>query len=152
MANQDDKHTAMTLSRASRDDLPMLLTLIREFYALDRHVFDESRVRSALLPLLDDDRFGLVWTIGEPVDGYAVLTWGYSIESGGQEALIDEIYLRHRGVGTGSAILQAIVEDCRARGCRRMFLETESHNVRVRSFYGRAGFREDDSVWMSRFL
>lgn len=32
--------------------------------------------------------------IGEPPLGYAIVTWGYSLESGGREALLDEIYLK----------------------------------------------------------
>jgi hypothetical protein len=33
-----------------------------------------------------------------------------------------------------------------------MFLETERPNTRVRDFYARHGFAEDDSIWMSREL
>ncbi len=140
------------LRRAREADLPLLLRLIVEFCQLDNHDYDESRVRTALEPLLRGDDHGVVWMIGDPPNGYAVITWGYSLESGGEEALIDEIYLRARGEGSGSLALQAIIDDCRARGCKRMFLETESHNARVRRFYARAGFDSDDSVWMSRPL
>jgi GNAT superfamily N-acetyltransferase len=140
------------LRRASGADLPLLLRLILEFCQVDSHQYNEERVRTALEPLLRCDDHGVVWMIGEPPEGYAVVTWGYSLESGGEEALIDEIYLRSRGEGIGSRALQAIIDDCRARGCKRMFLETESHNQRVRRFYARAGFETDDSVWMSRPL
>ncbi len=140
------------LRRAIATDLPLLLQFIAEFCEVDRHDYDEERIRPALDPLLRGDEHGLVWIIGDPPQGYAVITWGYSLESGGREALIDEIYLRARGEGAGSLALQAIIDDCRERGCRRMFLETESHNERVRRFYARAGFDTDDSVWMSRFL
>jgi hypothetical protein len=33
-----------------------------------------------------------------------------------------------------------------------VFLETEAHNERVRSFYARCGFEAEESVWMSRSL
>ena len=91
----------------------------------------------------------MVWLIGDPADGYAVVTWGYSLESGGREALIDEIYLRSRAQGMGSLAISSILEDCRSRELKVVFLETEAHNARVRRFYERAGFQEDDSVWMS---
>jgi len=144
--------TAAPLTRAGMGDLPLLLELIREFYAVDHHGYDEARLRACLPPLLEGDEHGVIWMIGKPAQGYAVIAWGYSLESGGRDALIDEIYLRSRNAGLGTAALRAIIDDCRARGLRRMFLETESHNAQVRRFYARAGFEQDDSVWMSRSL
>ncbi|TXS90876.1 GNAT family N-acetyltransferase [Parahaliea maris] len=140
------------LTRATIDDLPQLLELIREFCAIDGHTFDEQRLESCLPDLLHTDDYGLVWLIGEPFVGYAVITWGYSLESGGREALIDEIYLRSRGQGLGSRAIEAILDDCRSRGVQMVFLETETRNTRARSFYTRAGFTADDSIWMSRSL
>jgi GNAT superfamily N-acetyltransferase len=79
-----------------------------------------------------------------------IVTWSYSLESGGREALLDEIYVMQRGHGVGGEFLQAIVADLSGRGVQRFFLETELHNKRVRSFYLRYGFQADDSIWMSR--
>ena len=98
-----------------------------------------------------------MWLIGHDdaasdVDGYGVMTWGYSLESGGREALVDELYVRHRGAGVGAAALNEMLASAAAAGARRVFLETERHNTRVRSFYARLGFQTDDSVWMSRDL
>ena len=137
------------LTRAGIKDLPMLLELIREFCALDGHHFDERRILECLPALLHTDDHGLVWLIGDPVVGYAVITWAYSLESGGLEALIDEIYLRSRGRGLGSQAINAILEDCGSRGVQIVFLETEARNTRARQFYARAGFKADDSIWMS---
>ena len=140
------------IQRATREDFDGLLELIREFYRLDRHHFDLQRLKRSLPLLLDSDDYGVVFKMVAPTEGYAVVTWGFSLESGGREALIDELYLRVRGQGLGASMLAHILKDCRERGLVRIFLETESHNARVRSFYGRAGFAEDDSVWMSRWL
>jgi GNAT superfamily N-acetyltransferase len=135
---------------ATPADLKELVNLVREFCEADRHDFDESRVRSALIPLLESDRHGLVWLVGRPAEGYAVVTWGYSLESGGADALLDEIYLRERGSGHGSELLRHILRDLEARGLKRIFLETERHNEAVRRFYARHGFEEESSIWMSR--
>ena len=81
-----------------------------------------------------------------------MITWGYSLESGGREALLDEIYLCQRGLGVGTQVMQALFEDLRGRGIVKMFLETERHNARARTFYARQGFEADDSIWMSRPL
>lgn len=137
------------LRRADVADESLLLELIREFCELDRHPYDEARLRSALAPLLGGDDLGVIWIIGDG-RGYAVVTWGYSLESGGRDALLDEIYLRDRGRGVGAAAMREILADLDRRGLPRMFLETEAHNEQVRRFYARLGFREEDSIWMSR--
>ncbi|MEE4190852.1 MAG: GNAT family N-acetyltransferase [Halieaceae bacterium] len=135
------------LRPAGTGDEAALLALIREFYTIDHHSYDEPLLRKALTPLLEGDEHGVVWLL-EDGSGYAVVTWSYSLESGGREALLDEIYVRNRESGTGGRLLQAILADLRERGLRRMFLETERHNKRVRRFYARHGFTEEDSVWM----
>ena len=144
------------MRRAGPADLDELLPLVREFCDIDHHPFDLGRVTRALEPLLVDDTHGQVWLIGRDdafgFDGYAVITWGYSLESGGREALIDELYVRERGAGLGTAALNEMLASASAAGARRVFLETERHNSRVRSFYARLGFQTDDSVWMSRDL
>ena len=126
-----------------------MLTLVSEFCVTDQHTFDPDRVTRALVPLLEDDAHGVVY-VADNEQGYVVITWGYSLESGGREALIDEIYLRRRGQGLGSKVMDALFDDMAARGVVKMFLETETHNHRARRFYARQGFDEDDSIWMSR--
>lgn len=139
------------IRQATPDDLEPLIPLIRSFYVIDRHEFDESVVRQALIPLLGDDTFGQVWVTDDgELGGYVVITWGYSLESGGRECLVDEIYVERRSSGTGARLLEAALNGAREAGARAVFLETEAHNERVRAFYARCGFEAEDSVWMSR--
>jgi len=118
---------------------------------LDGHVFEVGRARPALIALLASDEYGVVHLVEEEgwALGYAVVTWGYSLESGGRDALIDEIYIRDRGSGVGTSLLAAILEDVTARGLPRLVLETEKANEAARRFYARHGFVSGDSVWMS---
>ncbi|GGM67635.1 GNAT family N-acetyltransferase [Dactylosporangium sucinum] len=143
--------------RAEPSDLPSLLPLTREFCETDHHDHDEPRIVRALAPLLRDDTHGQVWVVTSSADasvlaGYAVVTWGWSLESGGREALLDEIYVRDRGNGVGEALLRHAMRAAAAAGASAMFLETEAHNARVRKFYARLGFTEESSVWMSGTL
>jgi len=137
------------LQRARMEHLPLMLTLVSEFCVTDQHTFDPDRVTRALVPLLEDDAHGVVY-LADNEQGYVVITWGYSLESGGREALIDEIYLRRRGEALGGKVMDALFVEMAARGVVKMFLETETHNHRARRFYARQGFDEDDSIWMSR--
>lgn len=127
-------------------DLDHLLGLCAEFCAVDGHPFDAGAYRRAIVPLLGGDDTGFVLVDD---DGYAVVTWGWSLESGGRDALLDEIYVTDRGRGRGRDLLEAAILAARAGGARRVFLETERANEPARRFYGRAGFVTEDSVWMS---
>jgi GNAT superfamily N-acetyltransferase len=142
------------IHRAGPDDLEVVVALVQEFYEVDHHTFDRDRVVGALRPLLADDVLGQVWLVDDPErrvepGGYAVLTWGWSLESGGRECLLDEMYVRSPGEGLGTKVLIELIEKASAAGAAAMFLETEAHNHRARVFYGKADFALEDSVWMS---
>lgn len=143
--------TGGAVRRAGPGDIDTLLGLIAEYCAADGHTFDASGARSALVPLLDGDSVGTAWVIGED-DGYAVVTWGWSIEIGGFEVVLDELYVRTRGQGKGAVALAEIEDDCRRRGAKRIVLETEAANAGARRLYARHGFVADDSIWMSKEL
>ncbi len=136
------------IRRAEPHDLDTLVDLHRQFCAVDGHPFDPQRARAAFAPLLTDDAHGVIWIVDTP-NAYAVLTWGWSIEAGGAEAVLDELFATERDGGVGSALVDHLLADGRQRGLARIFLETEAHNHRVRGFYERHGFRADDSIWLS---
>lgn len=140
--------------RATLADLAALWPLLEAFCAEDGHPFERSRIEGALVPLLIDDSFGQVWVVEGPerLEAYAVVTWGYSLESGGRECLVDEIYVDTKGRSTGSRLLRAALAGAADAGARAVFLETEDHNHRARAFYARHGFELEDSRWMSRRL
>src|SRR5262245_26499156 len=129
-------------------DLDALVPLVREFCEIDGHLYDDGLVRGALVPLLANDLYGVVWIATQEgqLAGYAVVTWGYSLESGGRDALLDELYVRARGTGIGRVLMDAMLVDCAARGLRRMFLETEADNGRARAFYQALGFQPENSI------
>ena len=115
----------------------------------------DSHIRAALKPLLSARTIGDVWIVeGEEVLGYLVITWGWGIESGGREALIDEIYIApsHRNQGLASALVQVSLEKARALDTKAVFLETESANPQSRVLYERLGFKAESSVWMRALL
>lgn len=89
---------------------------------------------------------------GAGLSAYAVVTWSWSLESGGRDCILDEIYVTPEARGVGSALLETAIDGATGSGAAAMFLETEAHNARVRGFYARHGFDVEDSVWMSRSL
>jgi GNAT superfamily N-acetyltransferase len=142
------------IRRADDADLGAMLELVEEYCHADEHVFDRETAGAGLRPLLAGDDRGVIWlaVVDGRIDGYAVVTWGWSIEIGGLDVVLDEIYVRTRGVGTGGRLIDALEADCRARGVKRIFMETEQPNVAARRLYTRHGFEADTSIWMSKEL
>lgn len=140
--------------KAGPGDLDTLLELCRRYCQVDDHVFEAETARSGFAPLLESDEHGVVWVVersGRMV-GYAVVTWSWSIESGGRDALLDEVYVEPSGEGLGSVLVAQVMEDCRRRGLPRIFLETERANHDARRFYQKLGFAAEDSVWMVKVV
>lgn len=142
------------MRRATPDDLPVVLELVAEYCAADDHTFDPVLARAGAEPLLSDDAHGVIWVVevGGTVDGYGVVTWGWSIEIGGLDVVLDEVYVRTRRRGLGSMLIEALEGECRTRGVRRIFLETELANEGARRLYARHGYTADTSIWMSKEL
>jgi GNAT superfamily N-acetyltransferase len=142
------------IRRADDDDREGLCELIERFYRIDNHEYDAARVAAGLAPLLRDDQHGQVWvaTTGASLIGYVVVTWSWSLESGGRDCILDELYVDRRGDGLGAALLRHAMDEARWAGTAAMFLETEAPNEAARRFYRRHGFSADDSTWMSRAL
>jgi GNAT superfamily N-acetyltransferase len=114
-----------------------------------------SHIETALVPLLEDATIGDVFVVEEErIFGYLVITWGWGIESGGREALIDEIFVvpENRGQGLASALVSAALEKATALNTKAVFLETEAANPESRSLYERLGFKVESSVWMRALL
>lgn len=144
--------------RGEPGDTTELLALVAEYCEVDGHVHDENVARAGLGPLLADETHGAVWVAeldtgtGRVIDGYAVVTWGWSIEIGGLDVVLDEIYVRTRNRGTGARMLAALEATCRARGVKRIMLETELPNAAARRLYERHGYEADTSIWMAKEL
>lgn len=141
---------------ATRRDLDLLGTLMREFYTLERLAFDEELARAALEKILDDSSLGRVWLIhveGTPA-GYFVLTFGFSLEFQGRDAFLDEIYVRseHQGRGVGRGALTFVEEECRSLGMRALHLEVDRGNIKAQSVYRNSGFEDRGNHLLTKRL
>lgn len=146
--------SAVRIRRADSEDRDQLDGLIERFYCIDNHEFDRARVDAGLNPLLGGDEYRQVWVAaeGDLLAGYVVVTWSWSLESGGRDCILDELYVESRGGGVGALLLSHAMSEARKAGATAMFLETEAPNDGARRFYRRHGFSADDSTWMSRDL
>ena len=141
---------------ANHADADTLVEMMRDFNAHERIAFDEAEVRAVLAQLFADDSCGLVYLIrlGGEVAGYVVITFGFSIEFRGRDALIDELFVKDefRGRGLASAALRHAEGVCRERGVRALHLEVDRGNARAQSVYQRAGFEDRGNYLLNKWL
>lgn len=145
----------MIIRTANPQDESAILTLLREYCEEVDTPWSDEHLLAGLRPLLSQNQHGVVLVVEEGgIIAYSVLTWGWGIESGGQEALIDEMFVgaNHRNQGIGEKLLRRSLERAKEQGVKVVFLETERENPKSRELYKRIGFSEESSVWMSIHL
>ena len=147
--------TALHLARP--EDLPRLLPLVAAFQQGEGIAESEEHVTNALAPLLEGNPLGAVYLIGParaPL-GYIVITFTWSLEYGGMDAFVDELYIRPavRGRGIASEVLATLPRALGEAGVRALHLEVHHDNETAQRLYARAGFRPRDGyMLMSKTL
>ena len=136
------------MKRASLNEVHQLVTMMDEFYAEGGYPLNHQRAIAAFTTLLADDRLGYVWFIqadGQDV-GYVVLTLGYSMEYGGPNAFVDDLFVRlpFRRAGLATAALTEVRAFCVERGVRAIHVETGQDNTAAQAVYRRVGFTQTD--------
>jgi GNAT superfamily N-acetyltransferase len=108
---------------------------------------------AALRRLLAEPAFGRVLLArgGGQALGYAAVVRGYSIEFGGPDAFLDELFVAEaaRSKGVGGRLLDAAEAYCRGEGIVALHLEVGDGNPRARDLYARRGFAAHDRRLMT---
>ena len=144
----------VTLKPARDEDAERLLGFVRAYYEFDRLPFNHPEAAATLHRLIEDRSLGRAWVIeadAEPV-GYVILTLGYSLEYGGRDAFVDELYLdaSSRGRGIGRRVLALVEQEARSLGVRALHLEVERGNHAAQAFYRSAGYEDHDRYLMTK--
>jgi GNAT superfamily N-acetyltransferase len=144
------------LQAATHQDVEALLVMMEALYANEGHSFDAALAERATRNLLDSPMWGHIWLIqrdGRPV-GYVVLTFGFSLEFGGRDALLDELFILepYRSQGLGRQALQFVFDQCRREEIRALHLEVLLGNDKAAAIYSRFGFEPDTRQLMTKWL
>ncbi|WP_293576739.1 N-acetyltransferase [Phaeobacter sp.] len=145
------------LHLARPEDLDRILDLVTAFHAETGISSDDATRRAGIEPLLEGLPYGAVYLIGPsraPV-GYIVVTFSWSVELGGMDGYVDELFIRPpvRGRGIATEVLFALPRTLADAGIKALHLEVSTDNDRARGLYSRARFelRSDVSL-MTRKL
>jgi GNAT superfamily N-acetyltransferase len=141
---------------ATEEDVDALLQLQAHFYSGEGYPFDRVRAGEAIVRLLREPERGRIWVAMQSnlAVGYLILTFGYSIEFGGIDALVDELYLEPgaRGLGLGKRALALAEATCVQLGIRSIHLAVERRNTSAHEMYRKSGFKDHDRYLMTKFL
>jgi ribosomal protein S18 acetylase RimI-like enzyme len=147
---------SVEIREATPADEELVVEMMREFYLIEHLPYDDAVARRALRGLLSDRGAGVAFIVRDAagVAGYLVLTFGYSLEFHGRDALVDELYVREplRGRGLGSALIASAEALCRAEGIRAMHLEVDRSNEHAKRLYHRAGYRDHDRHLLTKWV
>jgi len=145
------------LTLAKPDDIDRILRLVADFHAEEGIEQDEATRRAAILPLLEGSPHGAIYLIGPgraPI-GYLAVSFGWSLEFGGLDGFVDEIYIRRsvRGRGIGSEVLLALPKALAGAGLKALHLEVDRANDKARKLYEKLHFEPRERyMLMSRKL
>ncbi|WP_299145810.1 N-acetyltransferase [uncultured Tateyamaria sp.] len=136
------------LTLATSEHAEKLLPLVAAFHAeAGIEQTDELRAQ-AILPLLDGIPHGAAYLIGPPRApiGYIVVTFGWSVEFGGMDGFIDELFVRPgvRGRGIASEVMLTLPRALAGAGLQALHLEVDANDAGAQRIYTRAGFRMRD--------
>jgi ribosomal protein S18 acetylase RimI-like enzyme len=147
--------TRFAVRPADAGDLDTLLALAEAFHAEDGHALDEGG-RGALAAIAAGEPLARAWLFeleGRAV-GYGVLTLGFSVEYGGRDGFIDDLYLAPvaRGRGLGRQAMAFLEAQARELGIKALHLEVGTENARALGLYRRSGFRDNGRRLMCKRL
>lgn len=136
-----------------------LIALFRACHDEDGQVLSvrfEAAVREIAQAQAQAEPLARAWFIrhGGKSVGYVVVTVGYSVEYGGRDGFIDDVYLipEARGRGWGRQVIDFAVAEAARLGIRTLHLEVELNNDRAHALYQSAGFEETGRRLMRRRL
>ena len=133
------------LHLATLDDLQRLLPMVAAYHAFESIESDAAHREDALRPLLEGSPHGAIWLIGPKIApvGYVCVSFGWSLELGGLDGMIDEFWIREkvRRRGMGGEALAALQKALVGGGLKALSLEVAEGNEQAMRVYARAGFR-----------
>ena len=134
----------MHIRKIKPDDLPDIISMIREFAAFEGLTeyceVTEDRLNAAIFgPTAMTE--GFVVPIGATLAAYALFYPGFSSFRGEMGLHLEDLYIRQefRGKGLGRLLLSAVARTAHERGFERIDLMVSDQNQNAKAFYRRLG-------------
>lgn len=149
-------HTATAFRIFTRQDIPAIVDMMRQFNAIDDYPFNEKERNENLELLLANSNYGCLWVIqfNAEIAGYMFLGFGFSFEFKGRDAFVDELFIRpeFRGKGIGNQAIDFVISEAKRLGIKVLHLEAEKHNEQALRLYRNKGFKDHNRFLLSNYL
>jgi len=134
---------------ATRDDVPVILQLIRDLATYERAPNDVTATEDELLRVLFADKPAAEVRLafeGETPVGFAVFFHNFSTWLGRPGLYLEDLFVKpdYRGKGYGRALLVDLARIARDRGCGRMEWAVLDWNDPAIQFYRKLGAKPND--------
>ncbi|MGH1425253.1 MAG: GNAT family N-acetyltransferase [Pseudooceanicola sp.] len=143
------------LHLAGPEDAERLDPMVAAFHVEQGIDRDAPSRAASIAPLLAGSPHGVAYLIGParaPI-GYLVISFGWSLEFGGLDGFLDEIWIRPgvRGRGIGTEVLTALPKALAEAGLTALHLEARRGDEQLERFYRKLRFEpRPDYMLMSR--
>jgi GNAT superfamily N-acetyltransferase len=135
----------MTVRPMAPDDVPVVLTMVRELAAYEKAEHEASMTDEQLRVALFSDTTAVFGHVAEAADGtvagFALWFLTFSTWRGTHGIHLEDLYVRpeHRGSGLGRELLRTLAAVCTARGYARLEWSVLDWNAPSIAFYEAAG-------------
>ena len=128
--------------RARVDDAEAVAVLLNDFNIEFDTPSPGPEVLAARLRHLLSEPHTFALLGGDPAQGLALVTLRPNVWYPGPVALLDEMYVAPtaRGAGIGGAIIDRLIEECRAAAVSAIEINVDESDVDAQRFYERHGF------------
>ncbi|WP_085907694.1 GNAT family N-acetyltransferase [Kiloniella majae] len=137
-------------------DKATVIEMAKSFYLEDGNSYGNTRIEKAITAILSGEPLAKLWVIEkeQAIIGYLCVSLGFSLETGGRDFFIDELFVEkaYRKQGIGTKALEYACEQSKKLGAQRVVLEVEQSNPRAKALYKRLGFKLHPRHLMSKFL
>ena len=151
-----EKNTLQVSVRpAARTDLPALLVLLQQLYAIEKDFVFDSIKQAAGLEMIIDSVTGQVF-VAETEDeivGMCLAQVIISTAVGGKSAWVEDVVVRDscRGFGVGSKIMEAVDNWAKENGIDRLQLLADRDNEPALKFYLKRSWQEMNMKAFKKF-
>jgi ribosomal protein S18 acetylase RimI-like enzyme len=134
----------------------LLESMIAAFCAFENIPFSSGKGFLIWHKAFEHPEFFRAWLleIEHKFAGYVVLTFGFSLEYGGIDAYVDELWINpeFRGLGFATQTLEFLTLECQKLNIVALHLEVDSTNQIAKKLYAKTGFESTERELLNKWL
>lgn len=129
----------LTIRPLTQDDRQRWLQLWRGYLTFYKTEFSAEKTEITWNRLLDPEfnLYGLVAEVDGQLNGMTTYNFQNSTWSEIGQCLLEDLFVdeNFRGQGTGRALIDAVIQEAKSRGCSRVYWNTDETNETARKLY-----------------